>query len=417
MRVLVLSQYFWPESFRINEVVDSLRGQGCEVTVLTGQPNYPQGKVFEGYRAGGCSVQRHDSGYTIYRVPLIPRGRARAVGLVANYLSFVMSACVLAPWLLRKQHFDLVFVYAPSPIIQAVPAVWLAFFKRAKLVTWVQDLWPQSLEVTGFVRNPRLLGMVAVLVRWIYRRCDSLLVSSPAFLATVKAMAGKTPVHYHPNPGELAFDQTALQSPPALVLAPGFNVVFAGNLGTVQSLDMVLDAAELLQPHADVRIVLVGSGSRSDWLQQEIIRRRLRNVQLPGRFVPEAMPAILAQASALLVSLVRSPIMSQTVPSKIQAYLAAGKPVIASLDGEGARVIEASGAGVACPAEDACGLAQAVLRLKASSDSELQRMGRSGRNYYKEHFDPAVLAEKLLQHFTRVVDGPKSKEKESQTGI
>lgn len=417
MNVLVLSQYFWPESFRINEVVDSLRVQGCHVTVLTGQPNYPQGKVFDGYQAGGSGTQRHDSGYDIYRVPLIPRGRGRAIGLVANYLSFVVTACVLGPWLLRKRPFDLVFVYAPSPIIQAVPAVWLAFIKRAKLVTWVQDLWPQSLEVTGFVRNPRVLGMVAVLVRWIYRRCDSLLVSSEAFLATVKAMAGKTPVQYHPNPGELAFDQTALQSPPALVLAPGFNVVFAGNLGLAQSLDTVLHAAELLQPHADIRIVLVGSGSRSDWLQQEVVRRQLCNVQLAGRFASAAMPGILAQASALLVSLVRSPTMSQTVPSKIQAYLAAGRPVIASLDGEGARVIEASGAGLACPAEDAGGLAQAVLRLRALTGSELKRMGGAGRTYYKEHFDPAVLAEKLLQHFTTVLDGPTSKEKESQTGI
>lgn len=417
MRVLILSQYFWPESFRINEVVDSLRGQGWHVTVLTGQPNYPHGKVFEGYQAGGCGEQRHDSGYSIYRVPLITRGRGRAIGLVANYLSFVLSASVLGPWLLRKQHFDVVFVYAPSPIIQVVPAVWLAFLKRAKLVTWVQDLWPQSLEATGFVRNQRVLDMVAVLVRWIYRRCDLLLVSSEAFLATVKAMAGETPVQYHPNPGEMTFDQTALQTPSSLVLAPGFNVVFAGNLGTVQALGTVLDAAELLQRHADVRIVLVGSGSRSNWLQQEVLRRQLRNVQLAGRFAPEAMPAILAQASVLLVSLVCSPIMSQTVPSKIQAYLAAGKPVIASLDGEGARVIEASGAGIACPAEDAAGLAEAVLQLRALPDGDLQRMGTAGRTYYTQHFAPAVLAVKLVQHFTAVLGGPKPKDKKSQTGV
>lgn len=408
MKVLVLSQYYWPESFRINEVVHSLRRVGCHITVLTGQPNYPQGSVFDGYRAGGFGAQQHALGYSIYRVPLVPRGRGGAVGLIANYLSFVLSACVLSPWLLRKQHFDVVFVYAPSPIFQAVPALLLAFIKRAKLITWVQDLWPQSLEATGFVRNQRVLRMVAVLVRWIYRRCDLLLVPSKAFLPTVTAMAGGTPVQYHPNPGELAFDQTELQSPPALVLAAGFNVVFAGNLGTVQSLETVLDAAELLRPCADVRIVLVGSGSRSDWLHQEVLHRQLRNVQLAGRFAPEAMPGILAQASTLLVSLVRSPIMSQTIPSKIQAYLAAGKPVIASLDGEGARVIEASGAGIACAAEDAAGLAEAVLRLRAIPQAELQRMGEAGKIYYKRHFDPAVLAEMLVQKFTNALTKQKS---------
>lgn len=403
MRVLVLSQYYWPESFRINEVAESLRRVGCHITVLTGQPSYPKGEVFDGYSAAGFGAQQHELGYSIFRVPILPRGRGGAIGLVANYLSFVMSASVLGPWLLRKQHFDVVFVYAPSPIIQAIPAVWMAFNKRAKLVTWVQDLWPQSLAVTGFVRNRWLLAMVAVLVRWIYRRCDLLLVQSQAFIPTVQAMAGKTPVLYHPNPGELAFSQAHPLVVPTMLLEPGFNVVFAGNLGTVQALGTVLDAAELLRPHADVRIVLVGSGSRSEWLQQEVLRRQLHNVQLAGLFAPEAMPGILGQCSALLVSLVRSPSMSQTVPSKIQSYLAAGKPIIASLDGEGARVLEESGAGVSCPAEDAVALAQAVLRLRAMSSDELQRMGETGEIYYKNHFAPSMLAEKLLQHFTKVL--------------
>lgn len=405
MRVLIVSQYFWPESFRINEVVQSLKSASCVVTVLTGQPNYPQGEVFDGYRAAGFGVQQHEAGYSIYRVPLVPRGRGGAPGLAANYLSFVLGASLLGPWLLRKQRFDVVFVYAPSPIIQAIPAVWLAFIKRAKLVTWVQDLWPQSLEATGFVRNRRALALVGLLVRWIYRRCDLLLVQSQAFVSPVRAKAGNTPVAYHPNPGELAFSQTQAPGPPALVLEPGFNVVFAGNLGTVQALGTLLDAAELLQSHADVRLVLVGSGSRSEWLRQEVARRRLGNVQLPGRFAPEAMPDILAQASALLVSLARSPIMSQTVPSKVQAYLAAGKPIIAALDGEGARVVDESGAGVSCPAEDAAALAQAVLRLRAMPSDELQRMGEAGQTYYMKNFDPAVLATKLVRHFSEVLAG------------
>ena len=402
MRVLVLSQYYWPESFRINEVVQSLQRAGCHVTVLTGQPNYPHGEVFPGYKAAGFGVVQHEGGYSIYRVPLLPRGRGGAGGLVANYLSFVLSASLLGPWLLRGQRFDVVFVYAASPITQAVPAVWLAFIKRAKLVTWVQDLWPQSLEATGFVRNRRVLSAVAVLVRWIYRRCDLLLVQSQAFIRPVESMADKTPVKYHPNPGELAFTQSQPLAPPALVLEQGFNVVFAGNLGTVQALGTLLDAAELLRPHADVRLVLVGSGSRSEWLQQEVARRQLSNVQLPGRFVSEAMPGILAQASALLVSLVCSPVMGQTVPSKLQAYLAAGRPIIASLDGEGARVVEESGAGLACGAEDAAALAQAILKLQAMPEVELNRMGESGKRYYQQHFEPTMLAKRLMQHFEMV---------------
>ena len=213
-------------------------------------------------------------------------------------------------------------------------------------------------------------------------------------------MAGGTRVVYHPNPGEVAFDQGALLDKPKLVLKSGFNVVFAGNLGTVQALDTVLDAAALLLPYEDVRFVLIGSGSRRDWLACEIARRNLHNVELAGRFTPQEMPGILAQASALLVTLLRSPIMSQTIPSKVQAYLAAGRPIVAALDGEGARIVIEAGAGVVCAAEDAPALAQKVLSLRASSPEELRRLGAAGRSYYQQHFEPAYrLAQKLMQLF------------------
>lgn len=399
MRVLVLSQHFWPEAFRINEVVESLRSAGCNVSVLTGQPNYPQGEVFEGYRASGFGQQVHPSGYTIFRVPLMPRANGRARQLAANYLSFLASTSTLGLWALRGQRFDVVFVYGTSPILQAIAGVVIKWAKGARLVTWVQDLWPQSLEATGFVRNPRLLDAVATVVRWIYRRSDLLLVPSHAFLPTVRSMAANSPVEYHPNPGELAFQQEGIPVSPALQLEAGFNVVFAGNLGTVQALETILDAAELLKPQSDIRWVLIGDGSRATWTEEQVKARGLTNVTLPGRFATEAMPGIMAQASALLVSLNCSPIMGQTVPSKIPAYLAAGRPIIASMDGEGARVVREANAGVACPAENAQALAQAVLTLRDTSAIERERMGQAGYAYYRAHFEPAALAERLTNRF------------------
>lgn len=397
MRVLILSQYFWPESFRINEVAQSLREAGCEVSVLTGQPNYPDGVVYEGYRSF-ATCQEEFSGCNVYRIPLAPRGRANAMRLVANYLSFVVGASLLGPWVLRRQRFDVIFVYAISPILQAIPGIALRRTTGGALIPWVQDLWPQSLEVTGFVRSPLALRIVADVVRWIYRRSDLLLVQSRGFVPIVQSMCGKTPVEYHPNPGELAF-QAQPAGAPALKLEPGFNVVFAGNLGMAQALETVLAAARLLKEEARVRFVLIGSGSRGEWLQQEVTRLGLYNVQLPGRFVPQQMPGILAQASVLLVSLVRSPIMSQTVPSKIQAYLAAGRPIIAALDGEGASVVEEAGAGLTCPAEDAAALAEAVRKLQLASQEELERMGKGGREYYERYFEPSALARRLVQRF------------------
>ncbi len=401
MKLLVFSQHFWPETFLVTDVVRSLRMRGVELMVLTGQPNYPEGQTYAGYNAWAARHTVHD-GTSVYRVPLIPRGRGGSLRLVLNYLSFIVSACTAGAWMLRRQRIDVVFVYATSPILQTIAALWIAWMKGARVVTWVQDLWPDSLQATGHVRQPRLLACVASVVRWIYRHNALLLVPSHAFIAPVQAMAGATPVLYHPNPGVGHGAVQASDTPSALKLAPGFNLVFAGNLGTVQALDTVLDAAERLREHADIHWVLVGSGSRSAWLAEEVGRRKLHMVKLLGRFEPAAMPALYAQASALLVSLVRSPIMSQTVPSKVQAYLAAGRPVIAALDGEGARVIDDACAGVTCPAENAAALANAVLHLRAMSDIQREELGLNARRYFANHFDAERLAERLAHLLTSV---------------
>jgi glycosyltransferase involved in cell wall biosynthesis len=397
--VLIVSQYYWPESFRVNEVVDSLRKFGCEVAVLTGQPNYPEGRTYSGYRAWSTGCQQHSSGYAIYRVPLAPRGSGGAWRLALNYLSFVLTASLQGRWLLRGQRFDVVLVYGMSPILQAIPGIFLKGPLGAALVTWVQDLWPESIEVAGFVRNRWLINRVGSVVKWIYRRCDLLLVQSQAFVPAVQSMAGTVPVRYHPNPGELPSTTSPGKNEPNVILEAGFNVVFAGNLGTVQSLDTLLDAAERLGAYPDIHIVIVGSGSRRKWLVQEAATRKLSNVRFIDRLPPHAMPAVLAQASVLLVSLMRNPIMSKTIPSKIQAYLAAGRPIVGCLDGEGARVIEEAGAGMTCAAEDAAALAQAILRMRRMSNTELQQMSDAGRWYYQQQFDPDTLAQKLIAHF------------------
>jgi len=408
MRVLVVTQYFWPESFRINQVVKSLTRCGCQVTVLTGQPNYPDGVVFDGFYAAAMKRERHEDGYQICRVPLFPRGSASVTRLMGNYVSFVVAASVFGPWLLRGAEFDVVFVYAPSPILQVIPAVLIKSLKRAPLVTWVQDLWPQSLESTGFVRNRGFLHMVERLVSWLYRRNDLLLAQSRSFVPSIQELSGLTPVKYFPNPGESGAGDPSPSSHPRspLVLDPGFNVVFAGNLGTVQALDTILDAAELLRSTPDIRFILVGSGSRSGWLQTEVQRRGLDNVRLMGRFPVSEMPGIMAQASALLVTLIRSPTMSRTIPSKVQAYLAAGRPIIAALDGEGAEVVREAGAGISVPAEDAEALAGAIRELHALDDRARARLGEAGRSFYSKHFDPDVLAQELIGHFRRIASPP-----------
>lgn len=402
MRILVFSQHYWPESFRITAFASELRDAGANVSVLTAQPNYPDGKVADGYAALSFGVEVHD-GLAIHRVPIVPRGKGTALNLVLNYLSFVAAATVFAPWLLRGQRFDVVLVYATSPILQAIPAIWISWLKSARLVTWVQDLWPESLAATGFVRNPRALSAVGSVVGWIYARNDLLLAQSRAFIPAVQERSGTTPVEYFPNPGERSFDSDAPDRLPVLELDAGFNIVFAGNLGTVQALETVVKAATLLVAESDIRFVLVGSGSRSEWVSREVQRLGLSNVYLPGRFEPEDIPGILRQASVVLVTLSKSPILARTVPSKVQSYLAAGRPILGALDGEGARIIHESGAGVAVPAEDAESLAAAACRLRDLGSEELASMGARGRVYYEREFAPQMLSERLLATLSGLV--------------
>jgi glycosyltransferase involved in cell wall biosynthesis len=393
MRVLILSQYFWPESFRISEVARTLKDVDCDVLVLTGQPNYPDGITLKGYAAWAVNSEIHD-GIEILRVPLIPRRRGTGIRLFLNYLSFVFSASLFGPIHLRSRQIDCILVYAPSPILQAIPAIWLGWLKGAKVVVWVQDLWPESLSATGFIKNSFLLACVSSVVSWIYKKSDLLLAQSKAFIAPIKVLAGTTPVVLHPHPGELAFS-SPFQRESLLHLEKGFNVIFAGNLGTVQALETIVEAARLLREETDIRFVLIGSGSRLASLKGDINRLNLTNIQLPGRFPQEEMPAILHQASVLLVSLVRDPTISLTVPGKIQAYLAACKPIIACMDGEGARIVMEAGAGVACPAEDAGALAAAVIHLRDTPQQELNRMGENAVAYYQNNFEPKMLSVRL----------------------
>lgn len=397
MKVLIVSQYYWPESFRINDVAKTLMEKGVKIEVLTGKPNYPCGEIFAGYRAWGC---RHETyqGININRIPLLARGGG-GWRLALNYLSFVVSGLVFAPWMLRKKKFDVIFIYAPSPILQAIPAIFLGWLKDCPVVLWVQDLWPESLSATGHVRNRTILKLVEWVVRFIYRHTDLLLVQSRAFEVPVRVLASGTPIAYFPNSVDDTFALPATDEPPQVEgIGKGFSVMFAGNIGVAQAVEVIVEVASLLKEYVDIHFIVLGEGSRWEWMRQEVERRELNNLHLPGRFPVEAMPAFMQKASALLVTLADQDIFKATIPSKVQAYLAAGRPILACLNGEGANLIIAAGAGLAVPAEDVHALAEAVLRLYRMPKQELESMGGRGRLYYARHFAHDKLVDQLIGH-------------------
>jgi len=399
MRVLVVSQYFWPEIFRINDVVKSLVEKGVEVEVLTGKPNYPQGVISSGYRFWGCQTEPWE-GAILHRVPLLPRGRNSHLGLLLNYLSFIFFGLLSGSWLVRRRQYDVIFVYGTSPILQALPAIFLGWTKRLPVVLWVQDLWPESLSATGYIKNKHILKLVEYVVRFIYRQVDLLLVQSHAFTGPVSALASGTPVKYYPNSVDENFSApTTTDVPNVDGLANKFSVMFAGNIGFAQAVEVIVEAATWLKEYTDIQFVILGDGSRREWMLQEAKNRNLTNLHLPGRFPVEMMPGFMQKASALLVTLSDQPIFAVTVPNKMQAYMAAGRPILACLNGEGAHLVVKADAGLAVPARDGNALAEAVLKLYKMAPMERERLGNNGRSYYKEHFDHDSLINQLIRHF------------------
>lgn len=402
LKVLVVTQYFWPENMRINDMVRDLTAKGHEVTVLTGLPNYPEGAVFERYRQSPGDFCRYE-GAEVVRVPLIPRGK-RSLTLALNYLSFFTSASTLGAFKLRGRRFDALFVYAVSPIMAVIPALLIGRVKRAPVFVWVLDLWPETLRAVGVVRHPKLLGVVGKLVSWIYNRTDYLLLQSHGFRDNVRQYCSR-PISderlvYFPSWAEDDFSTPDTSTAPLITRDPEvFTVVFAGNLGEAQDFPAVLDAAQALRGSVAVRWVIVGDGRMSEWIAAEVAARQMDNVHLLGRHPLEAMPVLFAQADALLVSLKTNDVFEKTIPGKVQAYLASGRPLLGMINGEAARVIVESGAGLACDSGDAQGLAAITRCLAESAEDDRARMGQAGRAYYEQHYAKEKLMARLESLF------------------
>lgn len=395
MRLLVVTQYFWPENFRINDLVSELIRRGHQVTVLTGVPNYPDGHVFPAFKSDASRFSRY-AGACVHRVPMQPRGKG-GMRLLLNYLSFAISASTVGVWKLRGLHFDAIFAYEPSPITVGLPAVALRFTKNASLLFWVQDLWPETLQAVGAVKSPLILSAVGKLVSFIYKRCDVILAQSKSFIPQIlKYAPSESRVLFFPNWSEKTHTPDEVNLAPEVPSATDcFSVMFAGNIGDAQDFPAILAAAECLKGHA-IRWLIVGDGRMASWVAEQIKKRGLQDqVLMLGRFPSERMPSFFQHADALLVSLKDEPIFAMTIPSKLQTYLSAGIPVVAMLNGEGSDVVRESGSGITCRAGDYEGLAKAVLQLSQATPEERLEMGRKGHELSQREFDRDTLISRL----------------------
>jgi len=410
MRILLLTQWFEPEpTFKGLLFARELAARGHEVEVLTGFPNYPGGKLYPGYKIRPWRREEID-GISVVRVALYPSHNKSAIGRVLNYASFAVSAALLGAVLVRKP--DLIYVYHPPATI-ALAAMTIGFARRAPFVYDIQDLWPDTLAVTGMLSNKAALALVGGWCNFLYRRARRLVVLSPGFRRQLMERGvpeDKIDVIYN-----WCADAAAPSAPPdpelasRLGLSGRFNVMFAGTMGVAQSLDSVLAAAALCQQtHPHVQFVFVGGGVDRERLEKKASDDGLNNVRFLARQPISAMAAVMELADVLLAHLKDDPLFAITIPSKTQAYMAAGKPILMAVRGNAADLVIQSGGGFVCEPENPASIAEAVARFAEMTPEQRRGMGENGRNFYQERLSLKAGAAKFETLFTEVRDAGKA---------
>ena len=398
MRILYLTQWFEPEPHIIKglKFVRALKAAGHEVTVVTGFPNYPTGRLYPGYRLMPIWRERIE-GVDVVRLPLYPSHDANSLRRSLNYLSFFCS--VLAWLLVRREPFDRAYVYHP-PITVGLAAAVAGLFRRLPFILDVQDLWPDTLAATGMAGGRRLTRPVGWLCAFVYRRAQSIVAQSEG-IRTALAARG-VPAEKLVTIHNWADAEPSSVGPSAPLVPQRFVVVYGGNLGKAQGLGTVLEAAARLKdPRPDILIRLYGDGVEAAALREQARALDLRNLEIHAAVGKAEINELFARADALLVHLTDHPLFTITVPSKVQAYLATGRPIAAGIAGEAARLLADSGAALVAPPGDPVALAKAIAALADTPADARERMGLKGRSYYLRN----LAFQQGLHRTLRLLDG------------
>ena len=397
MRILVISQYFFPENFRINDLVFSLKKRGHHIEVLTGKPNYPKGEYFDSYSWNGPS-EEEIQGVKTHRSNLFIRKKGDGVRLFLNYFSFLFFAFFKIFRISGK--FDKIFIYAPSPITVGFLGIIAAKRFNCKSYLWVHDLWPESVRVAGGISNKIVLGLINSMTKMIYRYTDQILVQSPKFIDYIKKQNVKeNKLIYYPYYAEDFYKEVKVQKSYKDQFPDGFNLLFAGNIGVAQSFDTIVNAFELLKEY-DINLIVLGEGRDKSRILELIKQKGITNkFYFLGSHPPEKMSDYFTCADALLITLKKADIFSYTIPGKLQSYLACGKPILGALDGIGNEIIKNSVSGYAGAAENAEELASNILKLVNDNPITKKNFSENAISYFNIHFEKEMLLQKLESFF------------------
>lgn len=402
MKILLLTQWFDPEpTFKGLLFAQALKEQGHDVEVLTGFPNYPGGKVYEGYKIRAYQKDVID-GITIHRAPLYPSHDSSAIKRVLNYLSFAIGTFFVG--LIKTKNIDVIYSYHP-PLTTTLSAYLLGLFKRVPFVIDVQDLWPDTLSATGMVKNKKALFLVGKVCDFIYKKAAKIVVLSPGFKERIESRGVskdkvETIYNWCNEPLLNDFHESTVKLPDN----GNLNLVFAGNLGFAQGLPTIVDAAEILQNNeVNVNIILLGDGVAKSKAIEESEFKGLKNVYFIPRVPMQQVGGLLAKSDMLLVHLTNDELFKITVPSRTQAYLAMGKPIIMGVAGDAADLITKSGSGIICEPDNSISLAASIEKLSQLPDSKREEMGINGRNFYYENLSLKIGVSKFIRIFEGII--------------
>lgn len=395
--ILVVSQYFYPETFRINDMCQEWVKRGYKVTVVTGIPNYPMGKTFKGY---GLTKKRHEiwNGIKIYRIPLIPRGTGK-IGMIANYLSFMISGILAGK--LKHIDADLVFSFEVSPMTQVLTGISFAKKMHIPHYLYVQDLWPENVITVTGIRNPMIIKPIDKMVDYIYKNTDQIFATSPSFVDAIcnrKVPVSREKVHYWPQYAEEFYRPIEKEKAMAYAEECGipddssFKIIFTGNIGTAQGLQILPETAKLLKGE-NIKFVMVGDGRYLDTFNQEVRRQNVEDmfIMVP-RQPAEKIPELLAVCDVAFLSFANDELWSKTIPAKLQSYMACGMPIVASAQGETARIISEAGCGLCSDIGNVKQLKEIIQTIKKNNLAEMKNQSRI---YFEKNFDKQMLMDQM----------------------
>ena len=409
-KVLIVGQHYWPETFRITDIAEGLYEQGYDVDVLCGTPNYPAGKFFSGYGIFKNRTQTQN-GVKIHRVFEIPRGNNSNFRILVNFVSFPFFALFHIPFLLLNK-YDRVIAYQLSPVFMSLPAIIIAKIKKVPLYFYICDFWPHSLFSMIKFKNEPLKKLITHVSYWHYRQADGAIGVFKGMQTRLVSEVGlpKAKTLYIPQAPEKVYESNISDKSLEKKFKNSFNIVFAGNINPAQSFDIITQAAKIVKDSGinDIKYIIVGEGMSKKWLIKETKKLGLeQNFVFEGLKPVTDVPKYQSIADALIVGLSKSPLFEYGIPAKIYSYLPSGKPVLAAIDGEGGRLINSIGCGIAVESGDTEGLAEAIVKLHSLSKEQRLKMGDKGRKYYFKHFEREANLKRLIEFVfnnKRIVD-------------